>query len=151
MQFNSFFSQMDPDFVFGASRGIPRGMPRGMPHGIPRGFPGQMARENTNNNELYEILGLDKTATPDDIKKGFRKKAMKEHPDRGGDAEKFKQINEAYEILKDDNKRELYNKHGLDAVKNEENNPFNQMYKKQQEKKTKPINIPIKKLKTTAA
>lgn len=144
MQFNSFFSQMDPDFVFGASRGIPRGMPRGMPHGIPRGFPGQMARENTNNNELYEILGLDKTATPDDIKKGFRKKAMKEHPDRGGDAEKFKQINEAYEILKDDNKRELYNKHGLDAVKNEENNPFNQMYKKQQEKKTKPINIPIK-------
>ncbi len=146
MQFNSFFSQMDPEFVFGASRagGIPRGMPRGMPGGIPRGFPGQMTRENTNDNELYEILGLDKTATSDDIKKGFRKKAMKEHPDRGGDAEKFKQINEAYEILKDDNKRELYNKYGLDAVKNEENNPFNQMYKKQQEKKTKPINIPIK-------
>ena len=144
MHFNSFFSQMDPEFLYGKPENIPRGMPNGMPGGMPGGFSRPGARENTKNNELYKILEIDKTATAEEIKKAFRKKAMKEHPDRGGDAEKFKELNEAYEILKDENKRELYNKFGIDAVKNEDNNPFNQMYKKQKEKKAKPINIPIK-------
>ena len=56
----------------------------------------------------YETLGVDKNASPNDIKKAFRKLAMKEHPDKGGDVEKFKKINEAYETLSDENKRREY-------------------------------------------
>lgn len=57
----------------------------------------------------YSILGVPRTATPDEIKKAYRKLAMQYHPDRtGGDDKKFKQINEAYETLKDPAKRHQY-------------------------------------------
>ena len=56
----------------------------------------------------YKILGVSENATQTDIKKEFRKKSLKHHPDRGGDAEKFKEINEAYEILKDGENKEEY-------------------------------------------
>lgn len=66
--------------------------------------------------DYYEILGIDKTAGPDDIKKAFRKLARKYHPDvNPGDAaavEKFKAINEAYEVLSDPEKREKYDRFG---------------------------------------
>jgi DnaJ family protein A protein 2 len=51
--------------------------------------------------DYYTILGVPRTASPEEIKKAYRKKAMHNHPDRGGDAETFKQINEAYDTLKD--------------------------------------------------
>jgi DnaJ family protein A protein 2 len=50
-------------------------------------------------------LGVEKNATTDEIKKAFRKKALKEHPDKGGDPEKFKEISIAYEVLGDPEKR----------------------------------------------
>ena len=56
----------------------------------------------------YEILGVNENANESDIKKAFRKLSLKHHPDRGGDAEKFKEINEAYEILKDGENKEEY-------------------------------------------
>jgi molecular chaperone DnaJ len=56
----------------------------------------------------YGTLGVSKTATSDEIKKAFRKLALKHHPDKGGDAEKFRQINEAYQTLSDSEKRRLY-------------------------------------------
>ena len=58
----------------------------------------------------YEILGLDKTATPEEIKKAFRKSAMVHHPDRKetGNEAKFKEIKEAYETLSDPQKRTAY-------------------------------------------
>lgn len=56
----------------------------------------------------YEILGVDKTATDDDIKKAYRKLAMKHHPDRGGDQTIFQQVQEAYSVLSDPNKRMQY-------------------------------------------
>lgn len=56
----------------------------------------------------YETLGISKNSTQDEIKKAYRKLAMKEHPDKGGDAEKFKKINEAYEVLSDEQKRSEY-------------------------------------------
>jgi DnaJ family protein A protein 2 len=67
--------------------------------------------------ELYELLGVSKDASTDDIKKAFKKLAVKHHPDRGGDADKFKEINAAHEILSDPEKRKIYDQYGLEGLK----------------------------------
>lgn len=82
--------------------------------GMPQGMGGR--REEADTQEYYDILGVEKTATPAQIKKAFRKLAMKKHPDRGGDEEEFKQIQTAYEVLCDEEKRELYDKYGKEGV-----------------------------------
>lgn len=56
----------------------------------------------------YTILGLNKNATPDEIKKAYRKLASQNHPDKGGDTSKFQKIQEAYDILSDPQKRSQY-------------------------------------------
>lgn len=56
----------------------------------------------------YDILGVSEDASSDQIKKAFKEIAKKEHPDRGGDEAKFKEANEAYDTLKDTNKRQEY-------------------------------------------
>lgn len=60
----------------------------------------------------YDTLGVKKDASAADIKKAFRRLARKHHPDAGGDEEKFKDINEAYEVLSDDEKRSQYDQYG---------------------------------------
>lgn len=66
-----------------------------------------------NKRDYYEVLGVDKSASPDEIKKAFRKKAVELHPDKSsGDEAKFKEINEAYEVLKDEKKRQAYDQFG---------------------------------------
>lgn len=63
--------------------------------------------------DYYNILGVDKKASKDDIKKAFRALAHKYHPDKkGGDAEKFKEASEAYSVLSDDQKRSQYDMYG---------------------------------------
>lgn len=65
--------------------------------------------------DYYSILGVSKSASADEIKKAYRKLALKYHPDKGGGAEaeaKFKEVNEAYQILSDDNKRRQYDQYG---------------------------------------
>lgn len=62
--------------------------------------------------DYYKTLGVSKNATADEIKKAFRKLARQNHPDAGGDEEKFKEINEAYEVLSDEKKRQLYDQYG---------------------------------------
>jgi len=65
------------------------------------------------SNDYYQILGVDKKASKDEIKKAYRKLAHKYHPDKkGGDEKKFKEINEAYSVISDDKKRAEYDTYG---------------------------------------
>ena len=69
--------------------------------------------------DYYKVLGVDESSNQDDIKKAYRKLSLKHHPDRGGDGEQFKKINEAYSVLGDPEKRRMY--------KMQNANPFSQM------------------------
>lgn len=73
-----------------------------------------------DKRDYYEVLGLQKGASAEDIKKAYRKAAMKYHPDRNpGDKEaeeKFKEVGEAYEVLSDDEKRARYDQYGFAGV-----------------------------------
>ena len=73
-----------------------------------------------DKRDYYEVLGLQKGASDNDIKKAFRKMAMKYHPDKNpGDKEaeeKFKEINEAYAVLSDPEKKEKYDRFGHAGV-----------------------------------
>lgn len=60
--------------------------------------------QTPKETELYDVLGVSPVATTEDIKKAFKKLAIKHHPDRGGDMEKFKEINAAHEVLSDPEK-----------------------------------------------
>src|SRR3954466_3010399 len=70
--------------------------------------------------DYYEVLGVNKDASEEDIKKAYRKLAMKHHPDRNPDnpraEEQFKEAKEAYEILTDGNKRAAYDQYGHAGV-----------------------------------
>lgn len=64
------------------------------------------------------MLEVTKDANTEQIKKAFRKKALKEHPDKGGDPNKFKRLKDAYDTLLDPEKRQLYDEYGEEGVKN---------------------------------
>jgi DnaJ family protein A protein 2 len=66
--------------------------------------------------EYYDLLGVDKNASPDEIKKAYRKKALHAHPDKGGDPEKFKEINEAHDVLSNNEKRQIYDRFGKEGL-----------------------------------
>ncbi len=78
--------------------------------------------------DYYEVLGLSKGASDDEIKKAFRRMAVEHHPDKaGGDETKFKEINEAYEVLKDSSKRQRYDQFGhagVGGTSGDGGNPF---------------------------
>ena len=68
--------------------------------------------------ELYDIIGIQPSSTKDEIKKAYRNKAKILHPDKGGDPDQFKKLSSAYEILGNDDKKHIYDKHGKNGLKN---------------------------------
>lgn len=64
------------------------------------------------SKDYYKILGVSKSAKPDEIKTAFRKKAHEHHPDKGGEEAKFKEVNEAYQVLGNPTKRQQYDQFG---------------------------------------
>ncbi|KAK7817611.1 dnaj protein like protein [Quercus suber] len=73
--------------------------------------------KKSDSTKYYEILGVSKSASQDELKKAYKKAAIKNHPDKGGDPEKFKELAHAYDVLCDPEKREIYDQYGEDALK----------------------------------
>jgi DnaJ homolog subfamily A member 2 len=76
------------------------------------------AKKNVDNSKFYDILGVSKEASADEIRKAYRKLAAKLHPDKeGGSQEKFQELQAAYEVLSDPEKKQIYDKYGEDGLK----------------------------------
>lgn len=80
--------------------------------------------------DYYQILGVNRNASEQDIKKAYRKLAGEHHPDRGGDADKFKAVQEAYDVLSDKSKRSAYDSpHGFYTNRNNFDDLVNRYFK----------------------
>ena len=70
--------------------------------------------------DYYELLGVSQDASPEDIRKAFKREAAKHHPDRNQNhpvaEQKFKEINEAYQVLSDDERRVIYDQFGFEGL-----------------------------------
>jgi len=119
------------------------------------GAPGAQSakpRAKLDNQRYYDLLGVATSATDDQLKKAYRKKALTEHPDKGGDVAKFQEITKAYETLKDPQERAAYDKYGEEGMKRGGAGPrpeemFSNLFggdSKAGPKKTKSIIHPIK-------
>ena len=86
------------------------------------------------SSDYYNVLGISKGASVDEIKSAYKKLALKNHPDRGGDKDVFQKIQQAYEVLSDDNKRSEYdnpmsgNIFSQDPFFNQYHNQFNNSF-----------------------
>merc|ERR1719245_2858257 len=85
------------------------------PGGMPGGRGGRSSKP-VDTTGFYKALEVDKGASEPEIKKAYRKLAVKYHPDKGGDPEKFKDITRAYEVLSDPEKRSKYDKYGEEGL-----------------------------------
>ena len=94
-------------------------------------FPCTVSR--SRSRDFYKILGVSRSATTSQIKKAYRKLAVKYHPDKNPDDEdavhKFHDINDAYEALQDEEKRKIYDQHGEEGLKNQGNKQGGGMFK----------------------
>jgi curved DNA-binding protein len=76
-------------------------------------------------SDFYDILGVSKQASDAELKKAYKKQSMQHHPDRGGDEEQFKKVNEAYATLKDPSKRQMYDQYGTTDPQQQRPQGFN--------------------------
>jgi len=90
----------------------------GMPGMAGGDMPGRRggSGKDVDTTKFYKLLEVEKTATEAEIKKAYRKLAVKHHPDKGGDPEKFKEITRAYEVLSDQEKRSRYDRFGEEGL-----------------------------------
>jgi len=88
----------------------------GFPFGSAFGSGGSRRQKHVDTTGLYNELGVPKDTSTAEIKKAYRKLAIKHHPDKGGDPEKFKAISRSYEVLSDPEKRKLYDEYGEDGL-----------------------------------
>merc|ERR1719326_25237 len=86
------------------------------PGGMPGGMGGGRPKKNADTTKFYKLLEVEKSASDAEIKKAYRKLAVKHHPDKGGDPEKFKEITRAYEVLSDSDKRQQYDRFGEEGL-----------------------------------
>ena len=86
---------------------------------------------------LYDVIGVARQASPDEIKRAYRKQAVQHHPDKGGDEEQFKELTRAYEVLSDEEKRQRYDAYGDQSLEHNgsgggggghPHNPFNDIF-----------------------
>lgn len=78
---------------------------------------GMRPPKKSDSTRYYQLLGISPGAEGNEIKKAYRKMAMMNHPDKGGDPEKFKEISQAYDVLSDPEKKQIYDEYGEDALK----------------------------------
>ena len=67
--------------------------------------------------DLYALLGVERACDDKELGRAYKKKALRMHPDKGGDPEKFKQMKWAYDVLKDPSKRRVYDSYGVAGVR----------------------------------
>ena len=94
--------------------------PRRPPQGRPRASDTSHLPHLKMGKDYYKVLGLSRGASEDDVKRAYRKMALKYHPDKNksaGAEEKFKEVAEAYEVLSDKKKREVYDKYGEEGLR----------------------------------
>ncbi len=113
VQSGAVFGQRRASGAGAAAGGAGGGAGGGAAGGATRGEPGVPV----DNTSLYRILQITNDANHTQIKKAFHRLAMSHHPDKGGDSDKFKAIQAAYEVLKDPTMRRLYDAHGLEGMR----------------------------------
>ena len=79
--------------------------------------------KNVDTTKFYKLLEVEKGASEADIKRAYRRLAVKHHPDKGGDPEKFKEITRAYEVLGDSEKRARYDRYGEEGLQSDPSEP----------------------------
>lgn len=76
---------------------------------------------SASSSDYYALLGIRRGATPKEIKKAYRAKSLEHHPDKGGDAERFAEVARAYEVLSDEETKDIYDRHGIEGLERHQN------------------------------
>lgn len=95
------------------------GLPPEFEEAMGGGMGGRGRRKPpADTNKFYDVLGVSKNDSADTIRKAYRKLAVKNHPDKGGDEAKFKEIQKAFDVLGDERKRQIYDQYGEEGLEN---------------------------------
>ena len=82
-------------------------------------FTKPQPKKNVNTTRYYDILKVDKKASQEEIRKSYRKLVKIMHPDKGGNQKDFQDLQTAYDVLSDENKRKVYDEYGEEGIKKE--------------------------------